>query len=197
MRCIYIIRNLINHKVYIGQTKNFLRRKAGHLYAARKGGLCLIHCAFRKHGIENFIFELLEECEDEHVDEYEKFWIAHYESTNRDKGYNIQSGGHGMYVTKSLTIEKLSEALKRRWAEGRMPSPRGRKLSDEAKKRIGTARQDSYHNDETKRKIGIANQGEKHPSFGKVWIHNLEQQRRVSKEEIDVWLAAGWYQGRK
>lgn len=63
----------------------------------------------RKHGIENFEFEVIEECDDFQVDEREKFWIAHYDSTNRDKGYNLSKGGQGH--TKE-SRRKLSEALK-------------------------------------------------------------------------------------
>lgn len=33
---IYLIRNLVNGKVYIGQTQNFASRKGGHLYTLRK-----------------------------------------------------------------------------------------------------------------------------------------------------------------
>ena len=65
MRYVYVIRNLINEKVYVGQTKNFNNRKAGHLAIARHGVLRPLYAAMRKYGVENFTFEVIEECPDE------------------------------------------------------------------------------------------------------------------------------------
>jgi len=97
MRCVYLIRNLINGKVYVGQTKNFAQRKAGHLRLARHpravGGERPLYRSMRKHGIGNFTFELLEECEDQFVDEREQYWVVHFDSFNPKKGYNLTNGG--------------------------------------------------------------------------------------------------------
>lgn len=97
MRYVYLIRNLINGKVYVGQTKNFANRKAGHLQLAfhprAVGGERPLYRSMRKHGVDNFAFEVLEECDDSLVDEREQHWVAHFDSFNPEKGYNLTNGG--------------------------------------------------------------------------------------------------------
>lgn len=108
MRCVYVIRNLINGKTYVGQTKSFSKRKAGHLYAARHQVDHPLYNSIRKHGEENFSFELVEECADELTNDREQFWIRHYDSFNSEKGFNLTSGGCvGCEVAES-TKKKLS-----------------------------------------------------------------------------------------
>jgi hypothetical protein len=47
----------------------------------------------RKYGIENFSFTIIEECSIEDLDNKEKYWIAYYNSTDKNKGYNRTEGG--------------------------------------------------------------------------------------------------------
>jgi hypothetical protein len=63
----------------------------------------------RKHGVENFIFEIIEECSDSTIDDRERFWISELDSMNSNKGYNIDPCGRGMTDAARQT---LSEALK-------------------------------------------------------------------------------------
>jgi hypothetical protein len=76
----------------------------------------------RKHGIENFTFEVIEECSTKELtDEREKFWIAHFDSRNREKGYNLHVGGRS---GNDESFRKLSEALKgNTHCVGRIASP--------------------------------------------------------------------------
>lgn len=60
MTCgIYKIENLINGKVYIGQSIEIEKRWQKHLNAKDD---FLIHKALRKYGKANFSFSILEEC---------------------------------------------------------------------------------------------------------------------------------------
>ena len=45
------------------------------------------------YGALNFKFEILERCEEKDLNERECYWIAHFKSTEREFGYNIQAGG--------------------------------------------------------------------------------------------------------
>lgn len=100
---IYIIRNIVNDKVYIGQTKVSLKlRFQNHLSAARKGKDYIIGKAIRKYGEEKFYIELLEECTIEELNEREKYWISYFNSTNNKFGYNISIGGNIIRTTKEL-----------------------------------------------------------------------------------------------
>ena len=100
---IYIIRNTINSKVYIGQTKVSLKlRFQNHLSAARNGKDYVIGKAIRKYGEENFYIELLEECTIEELNESERYWISYFNSTDNKFGYNISIGGNVIRTTKKL-----------------------------------------------------------------------------------------------
>lgn len=88
---IYKTTNIINGKIYIGQHKsnNFLKE---HYYI---GSGKLLKIAIQKYGKENFKCELLEECDSkELLDIREKYWITYYNSTDKEIGYNISSGGN-------------------------------------------------------------------------------------------------------
>lgn len=102
MSRIYKITDRTNNKVYIGQTKrDIYKRFAEHIYRAlnsqRKNDRTLaIYIAIVNHKPENFQVELLENVEGtpKQVDEREIYWIKQYDSTNPDKGYNLDKGGH-------------------------------------------------------------------------------------------------------
>lgn len=117
MRYVYVIRNLINDKVYVGQTKDPTGRKKSHWHCARANKRGHLYDSMRKYGLENFTFTLLEECEIEVVDERERYWISQYQSQDRSRGYNSDSGG---CLSKTLSEEHkraTSEGLKRYMAQ--------------------------------------------------------------------------------
>lgn len=93
---IYLITNLVNHKKYIGLTKNSIAvRMAKHIQAAKSEEGFLLHRAIRKYGKENFIIELVEDnlsLEDAYVKE--KFYIQQYNTYFKNElGYNMTLGG--------------------------------------------------------------------------------------------------------
>lgn len=107
---IYIIRNIINRKVYIGQTHMGVKiRFQDHLSAARHGKDYVIGKAIRKYGEENFYVDILDECfaDDEKeltklLNAKETFWISFFNSTNSKFGYNMSIGGNVVRTTKEL-----------------------------------------------------------------------------------------------
>lgn len=92
---IYKITNKINGNSYIGLSVEIERRWKNHLLrfkdAEGKEYNKVLYKAFRKYGIENFSFEVLEECSYEQLEEREQFWISYYNTY--DKGYNATPGG--------------------------------------------------------------------------------------------------------
>jgi len=57
---VYILKNKINGKIYVGQTiQRFEQRLRQHLFAADSNSKQLIHKAFRKYGIDNFSIEII------------------------------------------------------------------------------------------------------------------------------------------
>lgn len=86
---IYIIKNDINTKVYIGQSINTKERFASHCKKNKDNSL--IDKAIQKYGVEHFWYEILEE-QVENYNERERYWIKYYNS-RVPFGYNILEGG--------------------------------------------------------------------------------------------------------
>lgn len=84
---IYLIENLLNHKKYVGQSKNIYARWSGHRCDSKVRDLPL-YFAMRKDGLENFKFSILEECDISQLAEKEDYWITFYNSYVPN-GYNL------------------------------------------------------------------------------------------------------------
>ena len=110
---IYKIRNLINNKVYIGQSINIARRWKDHRSAINDETYkdYPLYKAIQKYGIENFEFSVIEECEKEELNEKEKYWISCYNSYNN--GYNQTKGGDGCSHPIKLTEKQVLEIYER------------------------------------------------------------------------------------
>lgn len=95
MHHLYRITNLLNNKVYIGQSDNANRRWAYHKnQATKEKPVQYINRAMRKYGVDNFCFEVIAFCRTQKdADETEVLLIQQYDSRNKDKGYNIKPGG--------------------------------------------------------------------------------------------------------
>ena len=121
---IYIIKNTINNKVYIGQTRvSVEQRWKEHLRHAQYGDQ-IINRAMKKYGIDKFYIETLEICDISVLDYREMFYIDLYNSTDKSKGYNISIGGKtpkfkrkilsisdliDLYVNKHFTLQQIAD----------------------------------------------------------------------------------------
>lgn len=95
MHYLYRITNLLNNKVYIGQSDNANRRWSYHRNQALKDEPAqYINRAMKKYGVDNFVFEVIATCHtQEDANEIEVLLIQQYDSRNKEKGYNIKPGG--------------------------------------------------------------------------------------------------------
>jgi len=126
---IYKITNKLNGMCYVGQSKDVCGRWKSHISSKKSA----IGNAIKTEGVESFIFEVLEECTEEELNEREIYWIAHFNCTY-PSGYNKTSGGSTnktitehtkKKIGKSMTGKalpksedtkiKMSEAAKKRW----------------------------------------------------------------------------------
>ena len=111
---IYKITNKINGKCYIGQSIHIERRWYEHKTKAYQQTYELYNSplsrAFRKYGIDNFLFEVVEQCTIEELDDKEIYWINYYESYLREKGYNQTLGGDH-HFKMFLTPQQVEEII--------------------------------------------------------------------------------------
>lgn len=107
---IYKITNTVNGKVYVGQAVDIKRRwqeHSSHSFSPTHISYNhTIHRAIRKYGIENFTFEVLEECAEALLNEKEIYWIAKLNS--KQNGYNMTDGGDSTTNNWDRRVEQYS-----------------------------------------------------------------------------------------
>jgi hypothetical protein len=104
---IYKITNLINNKIYVGQTVSHVlnhkryrpygynarfRSHISEAFSTKKNQSHYLNNAIRKYGVDNFIVELIEVCETINSDERETFYINELNAIYPN-GYNLKNGG--------------------------------------------------------------------------------------------------------
>lgn len=93
---IYMIRNKINDKKYIGQTRQGIKvRLKQHIKDSHKEDGYPVHRAIKKYGIENFDVEIICLADVVHLNELEQYYIKKYRSFFKCGGYNLTFGGDG------------------------------------------------------------------------------------------------------
>jgi group I intron endonuclease len=95
---IYLIRNMINGKCYVGLTrKTISNRWNSHLRRCKSGNHSPLYDSIRKYGIANFCVDILEEIEYDFLQEREIFYIDKLQThVSTGKGYNQTFGGEGV-----------------------------------------------------------------------------------------------------
>lgn len=115
---IYKITNLINNKIYIGQTTNVKERFRHHKQAPfRKGSRDYnkpLYRAIRKYGLDNFSFEIIDKSATS-IDELnakEINYIKLFDSIiDSGHGYNLESGGNNG-LKSEYTKKKYQKLIK-------------------------------------------------------------------------------------
>lgn len=104
--CIYMHKNKINGKIYIGQSCNLNVRWHPISYK----DCSYFYNAIQKYGWDNFEHVILEDSLSiEEADQKEKYYIEKYNTLNRDYGYNLKSGGNSGYVLSVETRQKIKK----------------------------------------------------------------------------------------
>lgn len=124
---IYKITNTKNNKVYIGQSINIAQRWSQHRQHLNHNTHNNDHLqrAWNRYGSDVFVFEVLELCSKEKLNEKEIYYINKYNSTNFSIGYNEKSGGG---------CEKMSEYVKQK-----LRKPRSKPRTPEHCHKLGLA----------------------------------------------------------
>ena len=120
---IYKITNKINGNAYVGLSINIEKRWKSHIERSQnehdKEYDKVLYHAFRKYGIDNFQFEILEECKPEELKDKEIYWIQYYDTFKH--GYNATPGGdlvdtHGEKHPRHKLTEQDVIEIRQLWA---------------------------------------------------------------------------------
>lgn len=155
---IYMIRNVVNGKVYVGKSFDIEKRWANHRYELNKGIHVNNHLqsAWNKYGEGNFEFSIIEECSEDELNNREIYWIKTLDTYHN--GYNQTEGGEGTH------------------------------LPEDVKMKIGAASKDWWSNPENKNKMSEARKGDGSFWYGKTFpedmVHKLSDAHKNLNDEI-------------
>jgi group I intron endonuclease len=160
---VYKITNLINNKIYIGSSKNCKGRWSGHKCKAAKQ---YISRAIQKYGVDNFMFEIIEQCLIDELIPREQYWLDYYTPYDRKIGYNIST--IAKYPLRNIIISektrKYRSDLGKTWIGEKNPFY-GKQHSEETKLQLS--------NSHKGKKCGVEN-----PNYGKT--HSEEIRKKIS-----------------
>lgn len=125
---IYVIKNLINGKIYVGKSKNCYKRLHQHLSDIKienrnyNENPHLLN-AFKKYGSDNFDYYIIERFEicnniEDILAERELYWMKELDSLNKEKGYNLRYDSQGKCYCSEETRKKIGERAKKDWENG-------------------------------------------------------------------------------
>lgn len=177
---IYKITNIENGMVYVGQSRNVKKRWAEHKRELRKGthGNDKLQKAYNKYGAKSFVYEIIETCPLEKLNEREIFWCNELHALDRYKGYNLGEAGGQPMIGRHHTLKsrkKMSEYRKLHTI-GKNNGFYGKKHTKETLAKISKALKGKLVGE----KNGMYNRcGILSPSYG---THPSEETRRKMRE---------------
>ena len=183
-----MIRNLLNGKKYIGQTimKYSSSRWGVHMFDARHGGGYYLHRAMRQYGIENFEFKvIIRNVPEDKLDFYECLWIKKLDTTNHDKGYNLENGGSVHRGPDNPMYGKTpwNKCIPRTEIEKQHIRESLAYSRNERSKRVSGKNNPMYghiYTDDERRKISLSVSGNKNGFYGK---HHSDSTKQILKHK--------------
>lgn len=156
----------MNSKVYIGQSVDIYIRIRDHIHLLETNKHTSKHlqAAWNKYGKENFLFEIIEECQREFLKDREQYWMDQTKCIDNLFGYNT-------FPATRSTLGFVRSAEDR---ESNIKRQRGiPKHTEESRKKISEALKGSKNH--------MWNIREKHPWFGKK--HSKKTLRLMSERQ--------------
>ncbi|MCK9542526.1 MAG: GIY-YIG nuclease family protein [Novosphingobium sp.] len=134
---VYLVKNNINGKCYVGQTvHSLLHRKLEHLSEAKRGAKYPFHFAINKYGKDNFEWSILyHSLSVEELNKKEIYFIEFYNS-KIPHGYNFTNGGNNGKGWKHSENTKRMIGEKNKKNKGQKAWNKGVPFSDLVKKKI-------------------------------------------------------------
>lgn len=184
---IYLIRNLQNNKIYIGQTKQgrHEERWSEHKTDSRRKNRVL-HNALKKDSInnyKNFEFKVIHENIPEHeIDDLERVYIKEFNSHYKTgHGYNMTYGGQGVhgYVFTEETKNKISIGAKAAWENLKADQERYTQLCQH-RSNVAKGKPKSEAHKAKLSELASKRTGEKNPFYGKHFSGESLERARAS-----------------
>lgn len=168
-----MILNLINCKVYVGSSKDLVRRLREHRSYLKSGkhNNVLLQRSWNKNGETNFLFEVLEYCEIGDLIVREQYWIDRTNCCNIYFGYNlaVTAGSNLGYKLSDATRLKMSMAAKNR--------------SDSHRKKIGIGNKGKRYSAETKAKMSVSAKGK---PKSKEHAANISKGKLAKRDNLNI-----------
>ena len=166
---IYLIANIANNKVYIGQSTQLPTRLIQHRSDLKYNRHHNQHLqnSYNKYDIGAFCMGIIRYCPKEQLDFWERYYIRLFDSDNPNKGYNKEGGGHKKKNVPLETRKRISKSLK------------GHDVSLETRKKISESQKGHDVSLETRKKMSESLKGPNNPNFGKTL--SLEERKNVSR----------------
>lgn len=190
---IYTITNNITKKVYVGQTikpkERWLKHKNEAKHIDSLAYKSHLYNSMNAYGIDNFSFEIIDECDCEILDERERYWIQELH-TLEPNGYNISNGGRKLFGEENPFYGKHhSEETKQILSAkntGRKATDEERKMRSEINKGVNNPFYGKQHSDEIKRKIKESNikNGNYEKASDRMRLHNPNDGSFFSKAVV-------------
>lgn len=109
---IYIIKNLITNKLYVGKACYLRQRLNNHKWLLRHNRHVNVYLqrAWNKYGEVNFKFDIIEYCEVDLLPEKENYWVNFYKANDDKFGYNLMIVGRKNHNHSDETKQKMRKA---------------------------------------------------------------------------------------
>jgi group I intron endonuclease len=169
-------------RIYVGQTTDLKSRHNWYFSdAVYKSKMTKLKRSFKKYGVENHIFEIIEYCLLEQLNEKEIYWGLYYNTL--EKGLNCKLGEQNCIFSES-TKHKMSEAKKGTKQTEEQNQKRKISTKETWKKKMDDGFKRSYHKltEEVKQKISKTQKGKILSKETRKKISNSLKNKTKSKE---------------
>lgn len=201
---IYLITNLVNGKLYVGQTiRSIEERWKNHTDDI------VVDRAIKKYGVKNFKIEQILSCSSQkELDFWENFLIKLLDTKNPNIGYNIKDGGaSGAHSeeTKKLISEssrlmwkdpnkkaEISRSISKKLKEVHPKGMLGKSHRDNTKQLMSRRRKEFYKNPETEKTRGAVAEKARNQIYKQIEIlgcgirKGLHNKHPMSEETRDL-----------
>ena len=193
---IYKTTNLLSGKYYIGMHSTY-NLNDGYMGSGNR-----LRRSLKKHGKENHVVEILEFCLS--LDELKK---------REEEIVNLRVGGTGGFTSEQQKINALKSHKKQKhlretnkeWKEKNIEA-KSKSMKQQYEKGVRDRKivldwTGLNHSEETKKIMSELKKGKglgiENSQFGTCWIEKEGSNKKIKKEELEIFIKQGWNRGRK